>query len=285
MAFVSFEIEVLPLFHFETIFMPKATLTKRIEFCASHRYHNPNWDDEKNRQIFGPCNNKNSHGHNYMLEVTLRGAIDPVTGMIINLYDLKHTLTDILKEFDHKYLNLDTPYFTERIPTTENLALTLWDILGKHPDIPVLDRIRLYEDDTLYTDVTKEGLNGSADSSRMPHADITKQYKFSAAKNLPTGQSTGHNYTVDITINGPVDHDTGQVINIQALDQLVQARVLSRFDKQNLSLDSTFLDSQVSEGNLARFLWEDLESEISQGTLTHITVSEGDDTLATYRHS
>ena len=265
--------------------MPKATLTKRIEFCASHRYHNPKWDDEKNRQIFGPCNNENSHGHNYMLEVTLRGEIDPVTGMIINLYDLKKTLTEILKEFDHKYLNLDTPYFTERIPTTENLALTLWDILGKHPDIPALDRIRLYEDHTLYTDVTPEGLHRSADSSTRPHADITKRYHFSAANNLPTGQTTGHNYTVDITINGPVDHETGQVINIQALDQLIQNRVLRRFHKNNMSLDSTFLDSPVSEGNLARFLWEDLEREISQGKLTHITVSEGDETLASYSHS
>ena len=73
--------------------MPKATLTKRIEFCASHRYHNSNWDDEKNKRIFGPCNNQHSHGHNYLLEVTLLGEIDPVTGMIINLYDLK-------KDFD-----------------------------------------------------------------------------------------------------------------------------------------------------------------------------------------
>ena len=265
--------------------MPKATLTKRIEFCASHRYHNPNWDDQKNRQIFGPCNNANSHGHNYMLEVTLRGAIDPVTGMIINLYDLKLTLTDILKEFDHKYLNLDTPYFTDRIPTTENLALTLWDILSKHPDIPALDRIRLYEDHTLYTDVTQVGLNESADSSTLPYVDITKQYQFSAATTLPTGHTTGHNYTVDITINGPVATDTGQVINIQVLDQLIQTRVLRRFHQKNLSLDPSFLNHPVSEGALARFIWADLEGEISQGKLTHITVSESQDTLAAYSYS
>ena len=65
--------------------MSKATLTKRLEFCSSHRYHNPNWDEAKNRKVFGACNNVNTHGHNYLLEVTLCGEIDPVTGMIINL--------------------------------------------------------------------------------------------------------------------------------------------------------------------------------------------------------
>ncbi|MCA9481633.1 MAG: 6-carboxytetrahydropterin synthase, partial [Nitrospira sp.] len=73
--------------------MAKATLTKRLEFCASHRYHNAAWDDAKNREVFGPCNNINTHGHNYLLEVTLEGEIDPVTGMIINLYDLKIILS------------------------------------------------------------------------------------------------------------------------------------------------------------------------------------------------
>ena len=118
--------------------MPKATLTKRLEFCSSHRYHNPDWDEAKNREVFGPCNNANTHGHNYLLEVTLCGAIDPVTGMIINLYDLKQYLWDVLIEFDHKNLNLDTPYFTNRIPTTENLAVTLWKLLAKHPQLPTL---------------------------------------------------------------------------------------------------------------------------------------------------
>ena len=136
--------------------MPKATLTKRLEFCASHRYHNAKWDDAKNREVFGVCNNINTHGHNYLLEVTLKGDIDPVTGMIINLYDLKIILNHILEQFDHKNLNLDTPFFSNKIPTTENLAWTLWAILQNHPDLPDLDTLRLYEDENLYAEVTAE---------------------------------------------------------------------------------------------------------------------------------
>ena len=188
--------------------MSKATLTKRIEFSASHRYHNTKWDDEKNKQIFGPCNNEHSHGHNYLLEVTLRGEIDPVTGMIINLYDLKLILTEVLEEFDHKYLNLDTPYFRDRIPTTENLALTLWDTLEKHPEVPGLDKIRLYEDHTLFAEISPELLNPSF---QQPHASVTRCYSFSAAHSMTSEHAIGHNYTIEITINGPIDSDTGQV--------------------------------------------------------------------------
>ena len=258
--------------------MSKATLTKRVEFCSSHRYHNSNWDDAKNREVFGPCNNKNTHGHNYMLEVTLCGPIDPVNGMIINLYDLKIYLWDVLKEFDHKNLNLDTPYFETRIPTTENLAVTLWERLEQHPHMPPLDRILLYEDHTLFADVTAELLK----KSPAPHASITRRYQFSAAHNLHNGQITGHNYTIDVTVRGPIAPDTGQVVNLETLDELVQKNVLSRFDGKNLSEDEVFQRMPVSEGNLARIIWKYLEKEMPC-TLAQVAVSEGADTRAAFR--
>ena len=172
--------------------MPKATLTKRLEFCSSHRYHNPNWDDAKNQEVFGACNNVNTHGHNYLLEVTLCGEIDPVTGMIINLYDLKLYLWEVLKEFDHKNLNLDTPYFHDRIPTSENLAWTLWELLAKHPQLPALERIRLYEDDTLYAEVIQKILFSLLHRKRplLLVADINSQPCISWNKGSPRGIST-----------------------------------------------------------------------------------------------
>ena len=263
--------------------MSKATLTKRTEFCSSHRYHNPNWDDTKNKKVFGPCNNKNTHGHNYLLEVALCGPIDPVNGMIINLYDLKIYLWDVLKEFDHKNLNLDTPYFTERIPTTENLAVTLWKQLEQHPHMPSLDRIRLYEDHTLYADVTADLLNGTNGSPQSPHADVTRLYQFSAAQNLPNGQTTGHNYTVAVTVTGPIATDTGQVVNLETLDQLVAKKVLARFNGKNISLDTTFQDSLPSEAHLAQVAWSTLKEESPGAALTQVKVSEGPDTQAVYR--
>ncbi len=260
--------------------MSKATLTKRTEFCSSHRYHNPNWNDAKNKEIFGLCNNEPSHGHNYMLEVTLCGAIDPINGMIINLYDLKIFLWDILKEFDHKNLNLDTPYFTNRIPTTENLAVTLWRQLEQHPQMPPLDRIRLSEDQTLFADMTAELLNRSP---QIPHADITRRYQFSAAKNLPNGHMTGHNYTLEVTVTGPIAEETGQVVNLGTLDQLVQERVVSRFANKNISLDTDFENSTISEGSLARVVWDNLKDGELSGRLSQVAVSEGTDTHTIFR--
>ena len=262
--------------------MSKATLTKRTEFCSSHRYHNPSWDDAKNKEVFGSCNNENTHGHNYMLEVTLCGPIDPVNGMIINLYDLKIYLWDVLKEFDHKNLNLDTPYFEKRIPTTENLAITLWERLEQHPDMPPLDRIRLYEDQTLFADVTADLLKGSQESPQTPQAEVTRRYHFSAAHNVSNGQTTGHNYTVDVTISGPIATDTGQVVNLGMLDKLVEGHILTRFGDKNLSEDLAFSGSTPTETRLAEVVWMTLQDKMKAGSLKLITVSQGPDTSAVY---
>src|SRR4029078_59267 len=98
-----------------------------------------------------------AHGHNYLLEVTVSGDVDPKTGMVINLFDLKRVLLGVLEEFDHKKLNLELPYFADRIPTSENLARVLWVKLVEQKDIGELHGIRLYEDEDLYADVTKDG--------------------------------------------------------------------------------------------------------------------------------
>ena len=93
--------------------MAPVLLTKRIEFAAAHRYHRPEWDEAKNRAVFGRCYNPPAHGHNYLLDVTVSGEVDPKTGMVINLFDLKRVLLSVLEEFDHKNLNLDMPYFAD----------------------------------------------------------------------------------------------------------------------------------------------------------------------------
>ncbi len=137
----------------------KKLLTKKMEFSASHRYWNPGWSEEKNRAVFGKSAGPHGHGHNYGLEVTVEGEVDPETGMIINLYDLKDLMNDVLAGFDHKHLNDDNPFFKELIPTTENIARVLWDIfeerLGDN-DRCSLYRIRLYETPDLYVDYWRE---------------------------------------------------------------------------------------------------------------------------------
>ncbi len=139
--------------------MKHVTISKKFEFSASHRYWNAAWSKEKNEQVFGLCTSPYGHGHNYELIVTVSGPIDPETGMIINLTRLKAIAGKIVEQFDHKYLNVDTPYFKNRIPTTENIALTLFDLLNeqlKKETGITLERIRLYEKQDLFVDVWQE---------------------------------------------------------------------------------------------------------------------------------
>jgi 6-pyruvoyltetrahydropterin/6-carboxytetrahydropterin synthase len=136
----------------------KTLLTKRVGFAASHRYWNPKWSEERNLSAFGKCTSKYGHGHNYILEVTIEGEVDPETGMIINLYDLKPLIDDVLKDFDHKHLNDDNIYFRDRIPTTENIARVFWELIEKQLRIDAkcrLYRIRLFETPDLFVDYRK----------------------------------------------------------------------------------------------------------------------------------
>lgn len=133
------------------------TLSKRIEFSASHRYWNNDFTEEENRSIFGKCTSEYGHGHNYVLETTVRGPVDEDTGMIINIYKLKPILKSVLKEFDHKFLNLDTDYFEKLIPTTENFAKILYECINeklKDSECELL-KVRLYETKDLYVDYWK----------------------------------------------------------------------------------------------------------------------------------
>jgi len=107
-------------------------LTRRATFSASHYYWRPDWPAEKNEQVFGRCANRNGHGHNYTLEVTVAGEPDSVTGFVVDLKWLKDVMEkNVLAAFDHRHLNLEVPEFREgaMIPTTENIAIASWNRL------------------------------------------------------------------------------------------------------------------------------------------------------------
>ena len=128
-------------------------LTRKVEFSASHYYHNPALSPEENRRLFGKCNNPHGHGHNYVLEVTVAGEPDPATGMVIDLKELKQILErEVLAVFDHKFINHEVPQLNGRIPTTENIALTLWQLLDRKIPGARLHHLRLYETPDLFVD-------------------------------------------------------------------------------------------------------------------------------------
>jgi 6-pyruvoyltetrahydropterin/6-carboxytetrahydropterin synthase len=128
-------------------------LTRKCEFSASHYYHNPQWTEEENRRVFGKCANLNGHGHNYTLEVTVKGEIDAATGFVIDLKQLKDLLNrEVLEAMDHRHLNKEVPEFASRIPTTENIAIAIWQRLEKKLHLAKLHRVRLYELPDLFVD-------------------------------------------------------------------------------------------------------------------------------------
>ena len=128
-------------------------LTRKCEFSAAHYYHNPEFSPEENQRIFGKCNNPNGHGHNYTLEVTVKGEVDPRSGFVLDLKDLKDTLErEVLSALDHRFLNKEVPEFRDRIPTTENLAIAIWRRLQPKLNVAQLHRVRLYETHDLFVD-------------------------------------------------------------------------------------------------------------------------------------
>ncbi len=124
----------------------RVSIFRKAHFNAAHRLHNPNWSDEKNREVFGLCNSANYHGHNYDLEVCVSGEIDPDTGYLMDLKVLK----DIIKEevedrFDHKNLNMDTEEFKDLIPSTEHMAFVIYNLITARLEDRFKVRIKLWE--------------------------------------------------------------------------------------------------------------------------------------------
>ena len=122
------------------------TVSRKAHFNAAHRLHNKNWSDEKNQKIFGKCNYQNYHGHNYELIVSVTGDVDPETGYVMDLKKLKDLIKEEVEErFDHKNLNMDVIEFKKLMPSAENIAVVIYNILKKKIDRDLDLEITLYE--------------------------------------------------------------------------------------------------------------------------------------------
>jgi 6-pyruvoyltetrahydropterin/6-carboxytetrahydropterin synthase len=139
----------------------KLSLTRRYRLAASHRLHSPRLSEEENRRVYGKCSNPYGHGHNYTVEVTIAGPVDPATGMIANLADLDpYVEREVIQVFDHKYLNEEVPAFRDRVPTTENLCVEIFDRLKPFPRAR-LERIRVEETSLNSFEYAGESTGGS----------------------------------------------------------------------------------------------------------------------------
>lgn len=126
--------------------MARCVVARRLHFNAAHRLHNPARSDEWNRTTFGACNNANYHGHNYELDVLVEGEIDPETGYVLDVAVLKAIAQEhVLNLLDHRNLNLDVPWFADRLPSAEHIAIFCWEQIAPRLPAGRLKLIRLWE--------------------------------------------------------------------------------------------------------------------------------------------
>lgn len=220
-------------------------LSRRVDFSASHFYHVPTWDKEQNQHVFGLCSNPNGHGHDYKLEVMVKGKNDIQSGIVVNTTEIKEIVTNLVEsELDGKFLNREHTYFAQVNPTTENLVEYIWYRLEPQLKDCKLHRIRLHENHYLYAEKEEGSL-----------VSLTRKYHFCAAHRLHSNQLSddenmrifgkcnnvyghGHNYFLDVTVKGQADPVTGMVMNLADLDRVVEQIVIEKFDHKHLNLDT-----------------------------------------------
>lgn len=137
--------------------MPTVRVTRRLHFSAGHRLHNPALSEERNREVFGLCNLPNFHGHNYELDVTVEGRVDPDTGYVMDLKLLREVAeAEVIEDLDHRNLNLDVAWLEGVIPTTENLVVAIWNRLAPRMRGARLVRLVLWETPRNYVEYSGE---------------------------------------------------------------------------------------------------------------------------------
>lgn len=245
-------------------------MSRKLYFSAMHVYRIPAWTDEENTRVFGLCSNPNGHGHDYTLEVMVRGGIDARNGMVVNITEVDRAVGEFIdRELEGKFLGRDHPYFEGVIPTTENIAQYLWDSLdGALPGCE-LYRIRLRENHYLYSEKERDAMIRFTRKYHFCTAHRLHADQLSAEENVrvfgkcnnPNGH--GHNYYLEVTVAGEPDPVTGMVISLSDLDAIVDERVVKKFDHKHLNLDTEeFRELNPTSENVVKVIWDLLQSEL-----------------------
>ncbi len=211
-----------------------------------HSYHVVEWSKEKNEQVFGACSNPHGHGHDFKLEVTVKGKLARESGVVVNTVDIKQIVGSfVAEELDGKFLNKEHPYFKKHVPTLENIIIYLWDAIAPKLSNCILFRLRLHENHYLFSEKEEGSL-----------VTFSRRYHFSAAHRLHSAALSdeenrrlfgkcnnyyghGHNYYLDVCVKGEPDPITGMVIDLTYLDEIVESVILDKFDHKHLNLDTS----------------------------------------------
>ncbi|MEO1799159.1 MAG: 6-carboxytetrahydropterin synthase [Cyanobacteria bacterium J06629_2] len=247
----------------------KCIIDRRAQFSASHRYWLPEFDEAENQRLFGACSKVHGHGHNYVLYVSLEGELDQY-GMVENLSVVKQVIKrEVTSQLNYSYLNDTWAEFQETLPTTENISRIIWQRLAPH--LPLVN-VRLYEHPELWTDYQGNNME----------ATLTVKTHFSAAHRLaipslsfeenqeiygkcarPNGH--GHNYHLEVTVAGEIDSRTGMLVDLGALQGVIDEYVVEPFDHTFLNKDiEYFADVVPTAENIAVRIADLLRSPIKE---------------------
>ncbi len=222
---------------------------RKAQFSASHRYWLPELDEKENQRLFGACSRFPGHGHNYVLYVSLMGELDKY-GMVQNLSHVKHIIKEeITNQLDYSYLNDVWPEFDKTLPTTENIARIIWQKLEPH--LPLV-KIQLFEHPQLWADYQGKNME----------ATLTAQTHFSAAHRLALPELSyeenceiygkcarphghGHNYHLEVSVAGKIDSRTGMLVDLGALQEIINDYVVEPFDHTFLNKDIAYFAQVV----------------------------------------
>lgn len=247
----------------------KCTINRRAQFSASHRYWLPELDEPENQRLFGACSRFPGHGHNYVMYVSLFGDLDQY-GMVENLSVVKKVIQrEVTSQLNYSYLNDTWSEFQSTLPTTENISRVIWNRLA--PYLPLVN-IRLFEHPELWTDYKGNNME----------ATLTVKTHFSAAHRLaipslsfeenqeiygrcarPNGH--GHNYHLEVSVAGEIDSRTGMLVDLVALQNVIDEYVVEPFDHTFLNKDIAYFAEVVPTAeNIAVRIADLLRSPIKE---------------------
>ncbi|HEX8552968.1 MAG TPA: 6-carboxytetrahydropterin synthase [Abditibacteriaceae bacterium] len=249
--------------------MPTVSICRRAFFSSGRRLFHPDWTEERNHELFG--RDVLPHGENYALDVFYAGPVNERDGMIANLTDMKPVIADAIAPLEGAWLPDDVEHFASLRPTTENLVKWIWTRLPARIGGGQLSRLTLAEGtktcaafDGTVMKITRKYEFAAAHRLHMPHESEDLNAELYGKCNNPRGH--GHNYGLEVTVEGEPDAETGTAISAIELDRIVDEEVFERFDHKHLNEDCPeFRELIPTSENLARVIFDVLQPKVDNG--------------------
>lgn len=247
----------------------KCIINRRAKFSASHRYWLPELDEAENQRLFGLCSSFPGHGHNYELYVSLEGELNQY-GMVENLSHVKKVIKEeVTSQLNYGYLNDAWSEFKETLPTTENIARIIWQRLAPHLS---LVNIRLYEHPELWADYQGNNMEASltikthfSAAHRLALPELSLEENSEIYGKCARTNGHGHNYHLEVSVVGEIDSRTGMLVDLGALQKVVDDLVVEPFDHTFLNKDISYFAKVVPTAeNIALYIAQLLRSPIAE---------------------